>query len=224
MIVSKMTPQEVYKELERDKPLLAAWWSHQRDALEKKAKRMTKFPMVTWFDHTTPRKNRYLILSVVYCRRYFKANTTCFVALQKREDGTAIYFTRLPNQILASPIALLPHVLDRYDQRCGIKKQGLDLIRHYIEHNYMGQPVEGRRFSGRSVRYKDRDNVCLSIPDGVLLGEMLEKDIFVAHTFITYQDASGLQRVEFENKKKSIIPQLELGKQIRNIYNKFKNQ
>jgi len=215
-----MTPKEVYKELERDKANLAAWWSYRRDSLVKKARTKNKFPMLTWFDHTTPRKNRYLILSVVYGRRYFKANTTCFVALQKREDGTAIYFTRLPNQILASPIAILPHALDRYDQRCAVKKQGLELIKHYVERNYMGQPVEGRQFSGRSVRYKDRENVCLSVPDGVLLGEMLDNDIFLAHTFITYEDATGLQRVEFENKKEEIIPQHELGNQIRDIYKK----
>jgi hypothetical protein len=43
------------------------------------------------------------------------------------------------------------------------------------------------------------------VADGVLLGE-IANDIFVAHTFITYEMATGLQREEFEKNKGKILP------------------
>lgn len=217
-----MTPEEVYKELMKDMENIGAWWAHQRDKLAKKAWHYTKFPVTTWFEHITPRKNRYLIFSFINGRRYNKNSVLCTMALQKTDNGTAVFFSKMPYQKLASPIALLPHVLDRYDQRCAVKKQGIELIKHYVERNYMGEPVYGEKFSGRSVRYKGRENLCLSVPDGVLLGEIqADGNIFVAHTFITYEDAIGLQRKEFERKKKNLISKEKLIKEANTIYKKL---
>jgi hypothetical protein len=52
----------------------------------------------------------------------------------------------------------------------------------------------------------------------VLLGEEID-DIFVAHTFITYDMASGLQREEFERNKDKILNMEEMRQTIKLVYN-----
>ena len=173
MIVPSMTPTEVHKELDIDRENLSRWWSHRRDELLKKALKQTRFPMLTWFDYTTPRKNRYLILSVVFKRNYMRNSVVCSLALQKTSEGTVVHLTRLSYQFLQSKMTFLPHAFDRYCQRAAVKKQGVELIKHFFEHNHMAEPTKDERFSGKSVRYKGRDNVCASFSEGVMLGEAL---------------------------------------------------
>ena len=217
MIVQSMTPKEVYRELDADMENITRWWSHKQDELERKALKQTKFPMMTWYEHTTPRKNRYLFLSVVFKRKYRNNSILCTLALQKTSEGTVVHITKLSYQHLPCKMTFLPHAFDRYCQRAAVKKQGIDLIKHFFERNHMGEPTMDERFSGKSVRYKGRDNVCSCFPEGVMLGEYKD-DVFVAHTFITYEDATGLQREEFEKKKGMILSPEEISKQAREIY------
>ena len=101
---------------------------------------------------------------------------------------------------------MMPHVFDRYadPERGNVRKTGIELIKHFFEHNNYGEISRGDMFSGRSVRYKGRDNIAKCVTDGVLLGE-ITNNIFVAKTFITYEMATGLQRKEFEKNKGRII-------------------
>jgi hypothetical protein len=78
-----------------------------------------------------------------------------------------------------------------------------------MERNSYGELSRGDKFSGRSVRYKGRDNLCKSCNDGVLLGEIVD-DMFIVHTFITYEMATGLQREEFEKKRGLILSNEEI--------------
>ena len=78
-----------------------------------------------------------------------------------------------------------------------------------MERNNYGEISKGDKFSGRSVRYNGRDNLCKSVHDGVLLGEIVD-GIFIVHTFITYEMATGLQREEFEKNRGMIITNEEL--------------
>lgn len=220
MIVQSMTPEEVYREIDQDMPDVAAWWLRERKMLERIAKATTwKFPFTRWYDHTSKRGNRYMVMSILMGRKYNDENLTCVFALQKRERGHAVYFTRWPWQMVANRIVELPHVFDRYadPKRGNVQKTGIELIKHFVERNAYGEPTDDQRFSGRSVRYKDRDNLCLSIHDGVLLGEQLG-DIFVAHTFITYDMAKGLQREEFEKNREKVLSNREAYEKIREIY------
>lgn len=217
MIVQSMTPKEVYRELDADRDELSRWWMHRRKELSKKALKQTKFPMLTWIEHTTPRKNRYLILSLVLKRNYNNNSFTSVLALQRTNEGTIVHLSKLSWQRMASKMTFLPHMFDRYSQRAAVRKQGIELIKHYFERNNYGEPTSDSRFSGKSVRYKGRDNVCLSVNEGVLLGEYKDY-IFVAHTFITYDDATGLQRDKFIENKDMLLGQEELRNAMREIY------
>ena len=62
-----------------------------------------------------------------------------------------------------------------------------------------------KRFAGRSIRYKDKNFTSVSTTEGVMLGENAPGNIFVGHTFITYDMATGLQRKEFEAKKEKAL-------------------
>lgn len=223
MIVSAMTPDEVYREMELDMPEVSRWWLRQREVLIKRALKMMKFPMNVWYEYKSKRHNRWLVLAMIMGRKYNNTGMTAVVALQKWERGYAIYYTRWPWQVAADRMVIQPHVFDRYGERMKVGKTGIELIKHYIERSPHGESTDNSRFSGRSVRYGGRDNVCLSIRDGVLLGENVN-GIFVAHTFITYDMAGGLQKEEFEKNKSKLRSNEQMLKEIRELMNYLKQK
>lgn len=197
MIVKSMTPEEVYNEIEKDLPNVEAWWRDVRKKVSRFALKLTKFPRAKWYEYKSHRLNRYIFRAFLYDR---KTLFTMILALQKADRGYAVYVTKLSWQNRTNKFAVLPHVFDRYAQRVGVKKEGVELVKHFFERNFHGEPSKDNMLSGKSVRYKGRDNLCLSMQEGVALGEMID-GIFVAHTFITYDMATGLQREEFERKR-----------------------
>ena len=211
MIVQSMNPEEVYLEIDKDMAEVTDWWSRKRKTLFNIAKWTVKLPRTTWYEYESSRKNRYLVLSIIMGRKYNDESMTGLMALQKMEKGFAVYVSKFPWQRIAAPHVFLPHVFDRYHDpdRGNVQKTGIELIKHFMERNSYGEISRGDKFSGRSVRYKGRDNLAKCVTDGVLLGEIVG-DIFVAHTFITYDMATGLQREEFEKNKGMILSNEEI--------------
>ena len=211
MIVPSMNPEEVYREIDKDMAEVADWWERKRNTLFNIAKWTVKLPRTTWYEYESSRKNRYLVLSIIMGRKYNDESMTGLMALQKMEKGFAVYVSKFPWQRIAAPHVFLPHVFDRYHDpdRGNVQKTGIELIKHFMERNSYGEISRGDKFSGRSVRYKGRDNLAKCVTDGVLLGEIVG-DIFVAHTFITYEMATGLQREEFEKNKGMILSNEEI--------------
>ena len=218
MIVQTMTPVEVYREIDKDMHEVTRWWIGKRKMLTDIAKWTVKLPWKRWFEYESSRRNRFIVQSIIMGRKYNDESLTGFVALQKMERGYAAYVARFPWQRNASRVAYLPHVFDRYrdPERGNVNKTGIDLVKHFMERNFSGFTSHGDKFSGKSVRYKGRDNVCMSIADGVLLGEDVE-DIFVARTFITYDMAGKLQAEEFERKRKYVKSQKEIMDEVNAI-------
>lgn len=206
-----MNPEEVYREIDKDIEEVSDWWSRKRKTLFNIAKWTVKLPRTTWYEYESSRKNRYLVLSIIMGRKYNDESMTGLMALQKMEKGFAVYVSKFPWQRIAAPHVFLPHVFDRYHDpdRGNVQKTGIELIKHFMERNSYGEISRGDKFSGRSVRYKGRDNLAKCVTDGVLLGEIVG-DIFVAHTFITYEMATGLQREEFEKNKGMILSNEEI--------------
>lgn len=206
-----MNPEEVYREIDKDMAEVADWWGKKRKMLFNIAKWTVKLPRTTWYEYESSRKNRYLVLSIIMGRKYNDESMTGLMALQKMEKGFAVYVSKFPWQRIAAPHVFLPHVFDRYHDpdRGNVQKTGIELIKHFMERNSYGEISRGDKFSGRSVRYKGRDNLAKCVTDGVLLGEIVG-DIFVAHTFITYEMATGLQREEFEKNKGMILSNEEI--------------
>jgi hypothetical protein len=217
MIVDSMTHAEVYREIEKDMDELGRWWCGKREVLTNIAKWTTKLPRKTWYEYTSTRKNRYIVLSIITGRKYNDDSITGLFALRKMDKGYAVYVSCFPWQYHAAPHVILPHVFDQYHnpERGNVQKTGVELIKHFMERNNYGEISRGDKFSGRSVRYKGRDNLCKSVTDGVLLGEIVD-DMFIVHTFITYEMATGLQREEFEKNRELILTNEE----ILDIYNK----
>ena len=206
-----MNPEEVYREIDKDIKEVSDWWSRKRKTLFNIAKWTVKLPRTTWYEYESSRKNRYLVLSIIMGRKYNDESMTGLIALQKMDKGFAVYVSKFPWQRIAAPHVFLPHVFDRYHDpdRGNVQKTGIELIKHFMERNSYGEISRGDKFSGRSVRYKGRDNLAKCVTDGVLLGEIVG-DIFVAHTFITYEMATGLQREEFEKNKGMILSNEEI--------------
>lgn len=208
MIVDSMTHAEVYRELERDRDAVTRWWRHNLDSQRRRVLKSTRFPLALWFDHVSPRKNRYLFFTRVFDKR-MKRILTGIGAIRRTAEGMTIYTNWLGDQKLISPMVLTPHMFKRYAERCHVDKTGTELVKHYFMRNAHGQDTKNQKVVARSVRWNGEDHLSNCVNDGVLLGHVVD-GIFIARTFITYDMCSGLQSKEFERCRELIMTDREL--------------
>lgn len=208
MIVDSMTHAEVYKELERDRYDVSRWWDHQIMAQRRRALKCTRWPLTLWFEHISPRRNRYVFCTRIFDKR-MKAVLTGVAVLRRVADGTAVYTTWVTRQRLISPMVLTPHMFRQYAHRANVRKSGLELIKHYFSHNALGADTDNQNVVGRSVRYNGEMHLSCCVAEGVLLGQQ-QGNIYVVRTFITYEMCSGLQQRVFGEKRKEIKTEREL--------------
>lgn len=200
MIVETMNHVEVYAELEKDREAVARYWVHRRDDLRKMARRFTRFPVMVWQEYLSPRKVRYLLFCYIGGRNYWKHNAVSIIALQNTANGIHAYVSWIPEMTII-PTTFSPHFFQRYGERMGVKKTGIELIKHYFTHNHTSRDVTDKRFMGKSVRWKGYDSLCICTTEGVCMGDMKD-GVSMMRTFITYDMASGIQSGEFEAARK----------------------
>ena len=191
-----MTHAEVYAELDKDRENVARWYDHQSEIYRRRALKTQKFPVTWWLDYTSPRKNRYLIGITCTRRKFDKYHAITTIALRREQRGYSVYLTSINSYSPIKKTVFVQHAFDRYAERANIQKTGLDLIHHFLEHQYGGHVITDQRLAGRSVRYNGRNHKFIAMQEGVMLGDM-EDGIFIVRTFITYDMATGLQRDEF---------------------------
>ena len=205
MIVDSMTHTEVYAELDKDRDNVARWFDHQADKYRRLALKTQKFPVTWWLEYTSPRKNRYLISVTCTRRNYDRFHGLTILALKREERGYSVYLSYIGKHSLIRKTVFLQHVFDRYadPERGNVQKTGIDLIKHFVDHQSSGQIIDNPKLAGRSVRYNGRDHRFVAVNDGVLLGDV-ENGIFIARTFITYEMATGRQHEEFSYAKNKV--------------------
>ena len=205
MIVDSMTHTEVYAELDKDRDNVARWFDHQADKYRRLALKTQKFPVTWWLEYTSPRKNRYLISVTCTRRNYDRFHGLTILALKREERGYSVYLSYIGKHSLIRKTVFLQHVFDRYadPERGNVQKTGIDLIKHFVDHQSSGQIIDNPKLAGRSVRYNGRDHQFVAVNDGVLLGDV-ENGIFIARTFITYEMATGRQHEEFAYAKNKV--------------------
>jgi len=199
-----MTHAEVYAELDKDRENMARWFDHRSDEYRRRALKTQKFPVKWWLDYTSPRKNRYLIGITCTRRNFDRYHAVTTIALRREQRGYSVYLTPITSFSPIKKTVFVQHAFDRYAERANIKKTGLDLIRHFLEHQYGGHVITDQRLAGRSVRYNGRDHKFLAVQEGVMLGDV-EDGIFIVRTFITYDMATGLQRDEFSKAQDRLL-------------------
>lgn len=191
-----MTHAEAYAELDKDRENVARWYDHRADEFRRRALKTQKFP-VTWYtEYTSPRKNRYLIGVTCTRRNYDKHHAVSTIALRRDQRGYSVYLAPINRYSPIKKTVFVQHVFDRYAERANVDKQGMDLIRHFFDHQAGGCIMTDYRLAGRSVRYNGRNHKFVAVQDGIMLGDT-EDGIFIVRTFITYDMATGLQRDEF---------------------------
>ena len=204
MIVETMTHAEAFRELDADRDNVNRWLDHRADELRRKALKATKFPVTWWLDYTSPRKNRYMIGVTCTRRKFSRYHAISPLVLRREQRGFSVYMTPLERQSLVRRTVFLPHFFDRYAERMGVKKQGVDLIRYFFDRQTGGTILTDQRLAGRGVRYNGRDHKFVPVQDGVTLGDM-QDGIFVFRTFITYDMATGVQRDVFNGAQKELF-------------------
>lgn len=210
-----MTHAEVYRELERDRDTATTWWRHHLDTLRRPVLKARRLPVIHWADYTSPRRIRYLFFTRIFDKRMRRLLTGVAVPC-RTDEGTAVYTSWLSDQRLIAPMVILPHAWRRYRERTGCELTGCDLWRRFFTENPHGCDSTNQKAVARSVRYLDKPHLSLCMPEGVLLGQVEQPlDLFVAHTFITYDMTSGLQAAEFEARKQKIVTDRELYERVR---------
>lgn len=226
MIVDSMTHTEVYAELDKDRENVARWFDHRADEFRRRALKMQKFPVTWWLDYTSPRKNRYLISVTCTRRNYDRFHGLTILALKREERGFSVYLSYIGKHTLIRKTVFLQHVFDRYadPERGNVQKKGIDLIKHFVDHQSSGQILSNPKLAGRSVRYNGRDHRFVAVNDGVILGDV-DNGIFIARTFITYEMATGKQHEEFAYAKNKVNDLEDEIVYVRdsNIQKKFEN-
>ena len=203
MIVPTMTHAEAYRELDKDRENFIRWTAHMADSNRRRALKTTKFPALWWREYRSPRNNYYLINIAVTKRKYDDNHALSILALRREARGWTAYLTDVHRESNVKRIAYVQHVFDRYAERMGVEKQGIELIKHMFNNMIDGVVVDDPHLAGRSVRYNGRDHQFIAISDGVLLGDV-EDGIFIARTFITYEMATGVQRRKFEHAQSGL--------------------
>lgn len=216
MIVDSMTHAEVYQELARDRDSISAWWAHKLDAQRRRALKSTRFPLFLWFEHTSPRRNRYLFYTCIMDKRMKKVMTGIFVP-RYMQDGMTVYSSWLAKQIMRSPLIFTPHMLRRYAERAKVQKSGIELLKHFVRRNPFGKANYNEKLMPRSVRYNGDEHQASCLQDGILLGYITD-GIFVASTFITYEMTSGQQQKEFEAGRNQLVSMSEMHDRLTYYY------
>ena len=211
-----MTHEEVYQELARDRESMTRWWWHQRNDLKRPMLKSRTFPRYVWRDYTSPRKNRYLLFTRIF-DRHMKTILTSIAAIRLTQEGMTTYTNWLGDYKLIKPMVLIPHMWKRYAERTGTDKTGIELLKHYLEHNPYGKDSNNQHVVGRSVRYNGEDHLSSCVTEGVLLGQQ-RGDMFIVKTFITYDMCCGRQSEEFECCRNQILTDKEIYKQAKRFY------
>jgi len=191
-----MSPAEAYRELERDREALSRWWSHQMDRLRRQMIKSdrTTFPRAYGYTYTSPRRNCYLINCFISDKRMRDFGSICVAV-----DGMTAYISWINEYNGKKPHreVIMPHAWKRYGERMQFEETGKALIRKFFCRNFGCSGTRNQAVEARSLRYNGEEHVAMCMDDGVLLG-IMEEDIFVGRTFITYEMAGTLQREEFD--------------------------
>ena len=200
MLVDSMTFDEVRKEVmsEYDTMLRIAYY--RKKSAEHFAKRQTKFPCVYLTEWMSPKKNRWLIMYILFKRNTHKGKAgimgCCF---QKYPKGFALHQTALNYNKDVYITTYLPHFFERYAERMHVDKTGVDLIKHFYRHNHAADNDTTQELSGKGSRTDNSIHMCFD--EGIGMGEYLNFEHVVLKTFVTYDMTSGEQKEVFSEMR-----------------------
>lgn len=193
-----MTYEEIFDEVAKDFESVKTKFSYIKKGLARYARRQVKYPAVHFSEYISPRKNRWIIISIFYRRNIHNGGAgVAFACLQKSDKGGYMVHEVVVNKFRKCYLATFhPHFFDRYREHMGVDKTGIDLIRHFFGHNHEGSTDFTSEYSGKQSRHKNAYHVCLQ--EGIGLGEVLASSHALITTFITYDMAAGEQKEAFD--------------------------
>lgn len=192
MIVDLMTFGEVFAEVWADRDNINAKWEHLAADFHRRAVKARTFPYTRVYEHTTPRKNTWLMVATAYRRNIFgTGGSTAFLCLQKYPRGYAAHVPVMDDTGQSYLITFHPHFFDRYKQYTETDKSGRELITDFIMG--MGTPTNDgtENLSGIRSRTPDAFHTCFK--QGIGLGRQITNDHYILNTFITY-DMCGYEQ------------------------------
>jgi len=200
MLVESMSFDEVRKEILSDKMDLWNWYKWQKKDVERYFYKQSKFPCTHTLEWTSHNKNKWIIFIVAFKRSHFNGGHGILpVCIQKYPKGYAAHELARTKDKYEYVITQLPHFFDRYAERTGCEKTGIELIKHFFRKNNSGDNDETKEFSGKNSRDEDVFHTCYA--EGIGLGEKVNEIHVVLKTFITYNMTSGGQKTTFSDLK-----------------------
>jgi len=202
MLVERMTNEEVQKEVLEDFENAMSWASHHIRRVSKVARNTTTFPCVHYMEYTSPKKNKWLVGTILYRRNIHNQGAGMFgVCIQKADRGYNAHAVYLNYSMRPYVKTVLAHAFDQYALRVGVKKKGVELVKHFFAKNYEGDTDYTKELSGKGDRERENDNAHVCMNEGVLMGEVINEQHVIMHTFITYDMTWGKQGEVFRGVK-----------------------
>lgn len=203
MIVQSMNHDEIFNEISEDLNYVFRKYHYVKKDLERYARKLTKFPTVQFTEYTSPRRNRWLYITVFHRRNIHNGGAgVSFACVQKADKGGFTIHEVVVNKYKEEYLVTYhPHFFDRYKQHMKSDKTGIDLIKHFFRNNLVGETDVTDAYSGKKSRDKDAYHVCYN--EGIGLGEVLGANHAQLTTYITYDMAMGEQKKAFDKLRKN---------------------
>lgn len=196
MIVDGMNYEEIQKEVLLDFDNMERYLHWKKKDISKFARRQEKFPCTHIIEWISPKKNRWIIMSVLFKKNIHNGGGAVMGAvIQKYPKGFAAHQVAINFSGWQYVTTYLPHFFDKYAERMNLDKTGVDLIKHFFRHNHVADNDFTKTLSGKGSR--DTDTIHMCFGEGVGMGQVLSNRHALLKTFITYDMTSQNQEEVF---------------------------
>lgn len=135
MIVSSMTPNQIYDEIMADVPNMMNVLKYKQEKVRQRVLRSQLFPMCLHALITTKRKNNWLLVWNIKSKKDISRDICAAGScIQDTQAGKFVLIRQLTEGV-PSLMIYTPHFFKRYAERVGIDLQGIPLIIEFFKKN-----------------------------------------------------------------------------------------
>lgn len=197
MFVPTFNEQDIQRELEAD----FASVMHASNAVDHKFRRFVlkskRYPVRVIQEYNSPKRNKWLVFYEAKHKRAVGDNThIAFVCVAHSDRGYYAFYVFDVIDDNRLRIAMYPpHFFQRYSDRARVDKHGIELIKHFFQHN-----------NGFRAQI-DGSHLRATCAEGMCLGRVSEHSNFLFKTFLSpdiLREDQAKQREHSEDLRKKV--------------------
>ncbi len=196
MLVSSMTPNEIYDEIMADIPNMLSFLQYKQPKFRKVVLRSQLFPVNVYSMVTTSRKNNWLLLFSAKSKKDVSGDIHFYsLCIQETSAGKSAIIRQV-TQGEPSLFIYSPHFFHRYAERMKLELSGIPLIRNFFENNNNSY-IKKRIINGKeelTATFEEGVGFCVQLENCTHL-------CFVMKTFINYDMKKTDQEAGFRESE-----------------------